>query len=148
MIATIKVIVYYDNDQSEDRVIDYDGIDYIGDVLASVVGEEIEDYKVIDWYDLPLALQDMQVLQEIALDYDHIDEDVILAGIALDIPLQDIEEAYQGEFNSDEDFAIEMADGLCEIPQSWPHYCIDWGFAAKELMHDYCEHNGHYFRRM
>lgn len=60
------------------------------------------------------------------------------------------EEAYQGEYRSDEDFAEEMAEelGLIDNNLSWPHNCIDWECAAKELMYDYSEENGHYFRNL
>lgn len=59
----------------------------------------------------------------------------------------DIEESYAGEFSSDEDFARDMADQFGEAPaDQWPHYCIDWEYAARELMMDYSEEDGYYFR--
>jgi antirestriction protein len=63
---------------------------------------------------------------------------------------EDAEEAYQGEYNSDEDFAQEMAEQLGEIDKDakWPHSCIDWEFAAKELMYDYMTDNNYYFRNL
>ena len=59
-----------------------------------------------------------------------------------------LEESYSGEFSSDEDFAQDMAEqcGLLEEKPAWPYTCIDWHFAAQELMHDYYEQDGHYFR--
>ena len=62
----------------------------------------------------------------------------------------DAEEAYQGVYNSDEDFAQNLADDLGLIPSeySWPASCIDWDQAARELMMDYMEHDGYYFRQM
>jgi len=62
--------------------------------------------------------------------------------------LGDMKEAYQGEYRSDEDFAQQMADDLGAIDKnlSWPNNCIDWEWAARELMMDYYEINGHYFR--
>lgn len=62
----------------------------------------------------------------------------------------DVAEAYQGEFGSDEEFAQEMADqlGLLDKNMSWPYNCIDWEYAAKELMYDYFEENGFYFRNL
>ena len=58
-----------------------------------------------------------------------------------------LEESYSGEFSSDEDFAQDMAEQTgVEISNSWPHNCIDWEKAARELMYDYYESNGHYFR--
>ena len=59
-----------------------------------------------------------------------------------------LEESYSGEFSNDEDFAQDMAEqcGLLEEKPAWPYTCIDWHFAAQELMHDYYEQDGHYFR--
>lgn len=63
---------------------------------------------------------------------------------------EDMDEAYQGQYDSDEQFAKETAENLGEWPdnEKWPHYCIDWEYAARELMHDYSEHNGYYFRNI
>jgi antirestriction protein len=62
----------------------------------------------------------------------------------------DAQEAYQGEFSSDEDFARDMAEQLGSIKDDaqWPYTCIDWEFAAKELMYDYFEVDGYYFRNL
>ncbi|MBC7845535.1 MAG: antirestriction protein ArdA [Flavobacterium sp.] len=58
-----------------------------------------------------------------------------------------IEESYCGEFSSDEDFAQDMAEQTgVEISNTWPHNCIDWERAARDLMYDYYESNGYYFR--
>jgi len=65
-------------------------------------------------------------------------------------PLSDMEESYQGEYGSDEDFAQNLADDLGAIDRNltWPMYCIDWEQAARDLMMDYYEINGHYFRSL
>lgn len=62
----------------------------------------------------------------------------------------DFEEAYQGEYRSDEDFAQETAEsiGAIDTDASWPNDCIDWERAARELMYDYAEENGYYFRNI
>ena len=64
--------------------------------------------------------------------------------------LESFQEAYQGEFNSDEDFAQSIAADLGAIDKSasWPNNCIDWEMAAKELMYDYAEEGGYYFRNL
>jgi len=59
-----------------------------------------------------------------------------------------LEESYAGEFGSDSAFAEDMAAQTCELPNTWPLNCIDWDFAARELMYDYSEHDGHYFRSL
>lgn len=79
----------------------------------------------------------------------YLDQDVIEAAIYCDIDLDDIEEAYTGSFDNDEDFAEDVAEQIGAIDKNatWPQTCIDWEQAAKELMYDYTEHNGHYFRK-
>lgn len=63
---------------------------------------------------------------------------------------EDCQEAYSGEFKSDEDFAQDMAEqlGAIEADAKWPHNCIDWEYAARELMMDYSEQDGYYFRNL
>lgn len=61
--------------------------------------------------------------------------------------LANFEDSYSGHWNSAEEFAQDMADGIgVEIGTQWPMYCIDWEYAARELMYDYSEHDGYYFR--
>jgi antirestriction protein len=72
------------------------------------------------------------------------------AGLDLGISLDSIEEAYQGYYSSAMDFAQEMAEstGSLQDNLAWPYTCIDWEYAARELMYDYMEQDGHYFRNM
>lgn len=71
-------------------------------------------------------------------------------GIESDKGLEDFEEAYSGEFDSDEDFARDMAEQTDAIKEdmAWPYSCIDWEHASRELMYDYSEQDGHYFRNI
>lgn len=64
--------------------------------------------------------------------------------------LMDFNESYSGEFASDEDFAEDMATqiGAIDRKSTWPNNCIDWEMAAKELMYDYSEQDGYYFRNL
>ena len=59
-----------------------------------------------------------------------------------------VEEAFAGEFDSDEDFAQDMAENTGELEENWPYNCIDWEHAAHELMFDYFEADGYYFRNL
>ena len=61
-----------------------------------------------------------------------------------------LEECFVGEFGSDGDFAEDMAEQCEQIDQSagWPHNCIDWERAARDLMYDYYEVDGCYFRHL
>jgi len=58
-----------------------------------------------------------------------------------------LEESYSGEFNNDVDFAMNLHEETGEeIKDSWPHNCINWDSAAREIMFDYCSSDGFYFR--
>lgn len=66
-----------------------------------------------------------------------------------DNDLSNIEEAYEGKYDNDEEFARTVAENTGTADtynQPWPQYCIDWKWAADELMQDYHEINGYYFR--
>lgn len=112
---------------------------------------EIE-WKVTDWGDAEdyENLQDIDLLNEIAEADPSCDWDVISAAIDCDIQPEDIDEAYQGSYKDDEDFAEEMAEscGMIDKSLNWPYTCIDWERAARELMYDYTESEGHYFRNI
>lgn len=76
--------------------------------------------------------------------------DICEAAEQLSVASCNVEEAYVGEFCNDEKFAEHIAQesgALLENP-SWPNDCIDWEKAARELMMDYSEQDGHYFRSM
>jgi antirestriction protein len=97
------------------------------------------------------------VLSEGNIDADEVPEfieehgkDKIESAISCGVNLSDIDEAYQGQFRSDQDFAQDMADQLGEIDRDakWPHNCIDWQHAARELMYDYSEDGGYYWRSL
>jgi antirestriction protein len=49
------------------------------------------------------------------------------------------EEAYNGEHDSEQDFAKSLADdlGLLDTQLRWPANCIDWEQATRELFCDY-----------
>ncbi len=81
---------------------------------------------------------------------DQYSEEVIEAALELGISLESVEEAYQGEYRSDVDFAQNLAEDLGAVDKnaSWPNNCIDWEKAASELMYDYTEEDGHYFRNL
>ena len=55
---------------------------------------------------------------------------------------------YCGEYSSDEDFAQQLLEDSDMLPKDLPAYIhIDWKWTAKEIMMDYAEHDGHYFRQ-
>jgi len=112
--------------------------EFMFQTLKDYASPHISEYRIgQSWWDE----------QEIILGSCY-DSSVFEAGQYLDIPVEHIEETYQGSFYSDEDFAQETADslGFVEI-REWPANNIDWVKAASELMQDYCKHSGHYFLR-
>ena len=61
--------------------------------------------------------------------------------------LENFRESYGGKYSSDEEMVKELLDGTGEIPKDLPPYVhIDWEWTAKEIMMDYSEQDGHYFR--
>ena len=64
--------------------------------------------------------------------------------------LADFQEIYSGQFDSDEDFAEDMAEncGYLNKDADWPNNCIDWEKASRYLMMDYTEQDGFYFRNL
>ena len=122
-------------------------------ILEKMEGSELEeDFELIvsDWSYTPENMQDLSILAECLEDTEYCSEDVISAGIECGVSIDNIDEAYWGSFGSDEDFAEDMAEQLGCIDKnlSWPYTCIDWDRASRDLMMDYSEHNGHYFRMM
>ena len=107
-------------------------------------------FTVDDWGDLSGCehLQDESLFEALS-DYNgNYGLDVLNAGSYCGVPVDDIDEAYSGQYDSDENFAEDTAEQLGYINNniSWPYTCIDWEQAAKELMYDYSEEGGHYFR--
>ena len=113
-------------------------------VEIDVVG----DFEVVDWKELEEYENLQDKLEELSEYNGYYELDVISAAVDCGIAIDGIDDSYQGEYKSDEDFAQNMAEelGLINRDVSWPYTCIDWEWAAKELMYDYCESNGHYFR--
>lgn len=63
--------------------------------------------------------------------------------------LKDFDEAYQGRWDSDEDFIQELVKSMGDIPKDFPSYIhIDWEDTARDIMRDYSDENGHYFRNL
>ena len=76
-------------------------------------------------------------------------EEIIESAFDCDIQPSDIEECYSGEFSSDEDFTQDLLESCGDIPKNLPFYVyIDWESTARDIMMDYSESNGHYFRNI
>lgn len=62
---------------------------------------------------------------------------------------EDAQESYQGEYGSDEDFVMQLLDDIGALPDDLPSYIhIDWERTARDIMMDYMEDNGYYFRNL
>ena len=63
--------------------------------------------------------------------------------------IDEFDEAYQGEWASDEEFVQELVEDCGDIPKDLPFYIhIDWEGTARDVMMDYFEIEGHYFRSL
>jgi hypothetical protein len=81
-------------------------------------------------------------------DNNYYDFDVFEAAYACDIQFEDIDECYNGAWDSDEDFVQNLCEDVGDIPKDLPSYIyIDWERTAKDIMMDYVESGGHYFRQ-
>jgi len=66
-----------------------------------------------------------------------------------DESLKYFSDVYKGYFCDNIDFAKKMAEKITNadiLYTKWPIYCIDWEFASEELMVNYTEVNGFYFK--
>lgn len=145
---SLEVDVIYDTD--------------LDDILTNILDDnDIEEEDRENWELADAVTSDEDIhknyltkddIHEYAEAYDNCsyELEVVNAAIDCDVNLSDIDEAYNGEHDSDADFAEDMADQLGYIPKdvSWPFTCIDWDSAAVDLMHDYNSSNGHYFRSL
>jgi hypothetical protein len=76
-------------------------------------------------------------------------------GVEIDQEVLDtFRDVYAGVYQSRREFAMEMAEesGYDFTKEQWPATCIDWDYAARELMYDYWDENGacglHFFRNV
>ena len=61
--------------------------------------------------------------------------------------IDEARDAYQGQYDSDIDFTMELLESCGDIPQDLPSYIhIDWEGTARDIMMDYSSFNGFYFR--
>lgn len=120
------------------------------------VGISDPEIMVTDYEGLP-----KNMYSESGMDFEEIYEyfetlegasnpEAMAAYIAEGYNASDFDEAFQGEYDNDEDFAREFADQIGAVNENatWPNNCIDWEYAAKELMYDYFSIDNYYFRSL
>ena len=134
-------------------------LDDIKDAFLDMAeNNSIEDYESIDKNDIQIDYSDLPKwlspgnLEDFIENYPnshYVDMDIWEAAHDCGIEFSDVDDAYAGEFNSDEEFAQDLCEQLGDIPRDFPSYIhIDWESTARDLLYDYCESNGHYFRNM
>jgi|TARA_R100000789_G_C3017689_1_gene152785 hypothetical protein len=73
--------------------------------------------------------------------------DAIKSGLTAGITPDYFEESYNGEWDNDEEFTQELLESVGDIPSEMPWYvCIDWKSTAINIMQDYVEEDGYYWR--
>lgn len=92
----------------------------------------------------------LKKMEEYGIDEDNLEACKAYMEVAGADDLSDFEESYCGKFADDEEFAREQAEQLELIDDKagWPNNCIDWEEASSQLMQDYTEQDGHYFRNI
>lgn len=121
----------------------YDGNHYMTDPMTIADFEALEG---IDTSDAEPANEAIELELELIESYGQGPVDAFISLFRVE-DLEHFEEAYTGQYDSNRDFAQDMADQIGAVPDdlTWPVSCIDWEKAARELMYDYCEEDGFYF---
>jgi antirestriction protein len=157
--VTFYELSAYNNGILKPFTIDLDNINNEEELLSAIydelqlIGENCEEYIICNTNNIPSKFIGEWAIDSEYFDYkdtvnaSYLEEEVFIAGLECGINLEHIEDAYSGQYNSDADFAESMAEecGMVDNNAAWPYTCIDWSWAARELMFDYCESNGHYF---
>jgi hypothetical protein len=108
---------------------------WVMDTDGMPVSQEMSPMEAVAWADL---------MDRAASAY--VDVDVVVAWIRYHgvtdpdaVDLAEIEDTQAGTADSDEDFAREVwVETRGSDPETvWPYGCIDWAWAARELMFDY-----------
>jgi antirestriction protein len=60
----------------------------------------------------------------------------------------DLSESYVGKYNDDVEFTQELLEQTGDLPELPFYIHIDWEGTARDIMMDYSEVNGHYFRNI
>jgi len=115
-----------------------------GHIVRPFVTSSCDGFSMDEWADFAEALETT-----------HLDIEVVEAYCSnffypSDVEIDKIEEAYAGQFDSDEDFAVDMLEqcgDLDSMPESLRSY-FDYEKYARDLMFDYFEAGGYYFRNL
>lgn len=100
-----------------------------------------------DSFDLDAWLEFKDAIESTHLEIEIIEAYIENMGAHYGVNIDDIEEAYCGEFNSWEDFAYDMAENCFSIPEEIASY-FDYEKFGRDLSYDYFESNGYFFRNL
>ena len=146
----------------EEYIIDIAGFSGVDDVTNELQGlyEGDETIREGDWYVRNTSTEFEWIFDEgditewtwTWIEYfgedDTLDAEVAEAANLLGIEPEEAVDGYEGKYDSDVEFAKCLADNLARTDSSWPLNHIDWDAAARDLVLEYSEEEGHYFRDM
>lgn len=121
--------------------------------LTEQTGELCEEWIIADIEGVPSSMYsewsvDDEFFEFIEFVSDtHLDLEVVEAAMELGIPLDAIEDAYYGQYDSEEELAEEYVEStgmLDSMPENLRFY-FDMAAFGQDLAMDFLEHNGHYF---
>ena len=121
--------------------------------LTNETGELCEEWIVGDVEDVPSHYVGEYSIDEAFFELaelaenSHLDREVFEAAADYGIPLDKVEDAYYGCFESDQALAEDYVDQtalLAEVPENLQSY-FDFAAFGRDLAMDFCESNGHYF---
>lgn len=93
----------------------------------------------------------LEAIENCSYDFEVIEAYCDCVGAYDDIEtiISKVEEAYNGEYDSDIHFVSNLLEDCGDIPQDLPNYIyIDWERTAFDVMMDYSSSNNHYFRNI
>jgi antirestriction protein len=115
--------------------------------------EKDPEFMLQDFEEFPKAYYsesglDSELWEWLALDDD--DKEILEAYVdcmGVHATIDEARDAFVGQYDSDIDFTMELLESCGDIPKDLPSYIhIDWEGTARDIMMDYSEHNGFYFR--
>lgn len=119
-------------------------------------GEIREEWIVADYEDIPSEfvgewdLSDDFWEWKDVVENSYLNYQVFEAAAALDIPASEVEDCYQGEWDSEVAFAKNLVDELGyleQMPEQLRYYFDYESFARDLFINDYVIENGHVFSR-
>ena len=127
--------------------------EWLADVTSNMMqDDEIrEEWIVADAEDVPSRYLGTYDLDPEFFEFlevcNALDSSIVMAGVDAGIPLDSIEEAYRGHYESDTELAYNFVDEtgmLDNMPETIKCY-FDFEAFGRDLAMDYVESDGHYF---